>query len=273
MGKIGGTLLMALIVTGTASAQTVDWRFHWQQGQTLYYRIEHTTCVAEVVGGSKVETRSKLNVMRCWKVTAVDSAGVATVEMSICAMRNEQTRPNGEVMLFDSREPDKSTPILREQLSKVINQTLAVLRVDGLGRVVEVKNGPANRFEAELPFAIVLPTTPVAMGQSWERQYAIVLDPPLGTGEKYQSVQKYLCSKVDGGLATLALTTTVVKMPENKMEQLPLFQKMPQGEVVFDLQHGRLHTYRVSIDREVQGHQGEGSTYRFQSTYTEQYAE
>jgi len=43
--------------------------------------------------------------------------------------------------------------------------------------------------------------------------------------------------------------------------------------VVFDLQHGRLHTYRVSIDREVQGHQGEGSTYRFQSTYTEQYAE
>src|SRR5580704_3706737 len=106
MRKMGGALALALIVTGTASAQTADWRFRWQQGQTLYYRAQHTTDVAEVVGGNKVETKSKVNLVRGWKVVAVDADGTATLEMSISALRNEQTRPNGEVLLFDSRDLD-----------------------------------------------------------------------------------------------------------------------------------------------------------------------
>jgi hypothetical protein len=268
-----GVLLLAVVLEANASAQTPDGRFHWAQGQTLYYRVQHTTSVAETVAGSKVETSSKLNLIRCWKVVGVDADGVATVEMSISAMRNEQTRPSGEVMVFDSREPEKSTPVLREQLAKVINQTLSVLRVDAMGRVVEVKQGQASRYEAELPFGLVLPGGALSAAQSWTRQYNIVLDPPLGTGEKYPSVQKFVCSKVEGSLATLTLTTELVQMPANKMEQLPLFQKLPQGEAVFDLQHGRLQALRVAINREVQGHQGEGSSYHFQSTYTEEYAE
>jgi hypothetical protein len=273
MRKLGGALLVALIVTGSASAQDANWRFRWQQGQTIYYRVEHTTCVAEVVGGNKVETKSKLNLVRAWKVTAAGPDGSATLAMSITAMRNEQTRPNGEVLVFDSREPDKSTPALREQLSKMIGQTLVELRIDSLGRVLEVKQGQASRFEAELPFAVQLPGTAVAVGQSWNRQYAIVLDPPLGTGEKYPAAQNYVCTKVEGGLATLTMTTALAKMPDNKAEQLPLLQKLPQGEIVFDTQHGRLSAVRVTIEREVQGHQGEGSSYHFQSTYKEQYAE
>jgi hypothetical protein len=273
MRKMGGALALVLIVTATASAQTADWRFRWQQGQTLYYRVQHTTAVAEVVGGNKVETKSKINLVRGWKVVAVDVDGTATLEMSISALRNEQTRPNGEVLLFDSRDLDKSTPALREQLSKMIGQTLVVLRIDTLGRVVEVKQGQASRFEAEPPFGMTLPGTAMGVGQSWERKYNVVLDPPLGTGEKHAAAQSCRCAKLDGGLATLTLTTALAKIPENKADQLPLLQKLPQGEVIFDIQHGRMHALRLTIEREVQGHQGEGSSYRFQSTYTEQYAE
>jgi hypothetical protein len=193
--------------------------------------------------------------------------------MSISALRNEQTRPNGEVLVFDSRDLDKSSPALREQLAKMIGQTLVVLRIDALGKVVEVKQGQASRFEAEPPFAVTLPGTAVHVGQSWDRKYTVILDPPLGTGEKHAAAQTYACTKLDGGLATLTLTTALAKMPENKAEQLPLLQKLPQGEVIFDTQRGRIQAVRLTIEREVQGHQGEGSSYRFQSTYTEQYAE
>ena len=167
----------------------------------------------------------------------------------------------------------KSTPELREQLAKFIGQTLAVLRVDAQGRVVEVKQGIASRYEVEPPFILTLPPSPVALGQSWERNYTIALDPPLGTGTKHAAQQKYVCSKIDAGLATLAVTTSLAKMPDSKAEQLPLLQKMPEGEVVFDLQHGRLHSVRLAIDKQIQGHQGEGSSYRFQSVYTEQFGE
>ena len=54
-------------------------------------------------------------------------------------------------------------------------------------------------------------------------------------------------------------------------EQVTLLQQQPEGEIVFNVQAGRLHSTRLMIDKELQGHQGEGSTYRFKSTYTEQY--
>jgi hypothetical protein len=266
-------VLLALTATSTATAQNAEWRFRWQQGQVLQYRVEHTTDVAEVVSGNKVETKSKVNLVKRWDVVAVDAQGVATVKMSIVAMRNEQTRPNGEVLLFDSSDKDKSTPALREQLEKLIGQPLAVLRVDGFGQVVEVKQGQANRYDSELPFTLVLPAQTPAAQQSWSREYNITLDPPLGTGEKQPAKQRYTCVSIGDGLAKVAMQTMLVKQPDTKQEMLPLLQKLPQGEVVFDVQHGRMQSVHLVIDQQIQGHQGEGSSYQFRSTYTEQVAE
>ena len=47
----------------------------------------------------------------------------------------------------------------------------------------------------------------------------------------------------------------------------------PEGEVVFDTQNGRLSSASLKIEKELLGHQGEGSSYKFQSTYTEKLVE
>jgi hypothetical protein len=266
-------VLLVPALAATAQAQTAEWRFRWQPGQVLQYRVEHTTAVSEVAGGNKVETKSKVNLVKRWQVVAVDAQGTATVQMSIVAMRNEQTRPGGEVLLYDSAAPDKSTPELKVAMEKFLGQVLAVLRVDALGRVVEVKQGVASRYEAEPPFVLTLPAATVGAGQGWERGFTITLDPPLGTGEKHAATQKYTCAKVDGALATVSVKTALVQTPATKAEMLPLLQKLADGEVVFDLQRGRVAAARLVIDQTVQGHQGEGSSYRLQSTYTEQIAE
>lgn len=266
-------VLLMLAAASVATAQTPEWRFRWQQGQTLQYVVEHTTSVAEVVSGNKVETKSHINLVKRWQVLAVDAQGVATLQMSIAAMRNEQTRPSGDVVVYDSREPDKSTPAMREQMEKFINQPLAVLRVDPLGKVVEVSKGPSNRYESEPPFSVVLPGAAVGNGKGWDRNYTITLDPPLGTGEKHAATQHFTCAKVADGLATFTFTTAVAKMPADKVEQLPLLQKLPQGAIVFDVGRGRLQSVALTIDQQVQGHQGEGSSYHFQSSYTERIAE
>src|SRR5207244_10606782 len=112
--------------------------------------------------------------------------------------------PSGEVLLFDSNYTDKSTPQLRQQMSRYLGQTLAVLRVDSQGKVLEVKEskfGPPTRFESEPPFVGVLPLEGPTTGQTWERAYQITLAPPLGTGEKFPAVQKYTCRNLDAGVA------------------------------------------------------------------------
>src|SRR5215510_11610242 len=95
-------VLTGLISVNAAAAQDAQWRFQWTKGQTLAYRTQHTTTVNEVIDGNKVETASKLTLVKQWKVADVDAGGVATLYLSLLALRTENTKPNGETLLFDS---------------------------------------------------------------------------------------------------------------------------------------------------------------------------
>lgn len=267
------TFATVLLLCGgtTVSAQTEPVRFRWQTGQVLTYKVEHITSATHTVKDMKLQTSSKLHLLKRWQVLAVDDSGVATLQFTLAAMRNEQTQFNGEVLLFDSAQPDKSTPALKEHLLPFIGKPLAVLRVDATGRVIEAKVGSLSRYEAEPPFLLTLPTASLTVGQNWQRNYTLTLDPPQGTGEEYAAVQTCTCQSMAGPLATIALKTDFKSMPESPQDRLPLFQKQPAGEIVFDIQNGRIQRARLTIHKELQNQQGAGSSYRFDSTYTEEY--
>jgi hypothetical protein len=264
-------VLAAAVTASPALAQNTAWRFRWQNGQVLYYRVDHTTTVSETVSGNKVVTASKLALMKRWDVSAVDAQGVATLKLSVTAMRHEQSRPNGETLLFDSANPDKSTPELREQMGKFIGQTLAVLRVDSLGRVVSVQQGSGAKYDSEPPFVLRLPGQAINVNQAWERGYDITLEPPVGTGEKHPATQRYHLTKADSNQATIQLTTQLKAEPANVADRIPLLQKQPEGEIIFNLAAGRLESASLRIDKTLQDHSGPGSSYHFESTYREQF--
>ena len=263
------TLALHAVVIQSAAAQDAPWRFHWQKGETLTYRAHHVTTVQEMVDGAKVETASQLTLVKLWRVADVDVNGVATLHLTLAALRHEQTRPNGEKLLFDSADLDKSTPALR-QMSQHIGKTLAILRMDGYGRILEVKEGSATKYEAEPPFALLLPGAAPQEGQAWLRQYNVVLEPPQGTGEKHAAQQKFTCAKIADGLATLAIETEIKKLPDAVQERMPLLQKEANGQAVFDIRAGRLQRVQLVIDKTLQNHQGQGSSYHFVSTYVEE---
>ena len=267
------TCLTALVFPAAAPAQAVG-QFRWQPGQILTYQVEHSTTALDTVGDTKSETKTKLNLTKRWQVLELDAAGNATLQLSLLALRLEVTTPSGGTLLFDSASPDKSDPHMREELGKFLTEPLAVLRVDPRGRVVEVKqskNGSATKFEVEPPLIVTLSGGELKAGDSWARAYNITLEPPQGTGEKYEAAQNYRCNSVTQNLATIAFTSMLKSMPESILDRVPLLQLQPEGEVVFDLQAGRLHSASLRIDKELKGHQGEGSSYKFQSTYTEKY--
>jgi hypothetical protein len=269
------SLLAATLLVGVASAEAPA-RFRWQTGQVLTYKVEQATSALETVSGMTAETKTQLNLTRRWEVKAVDTAGLATLEMSLTALRLENTRPDGEKMRFDSADPSKGDAALARELSNYVGKPLALLRVDGLGRVIEVKeskHGPASRFQSELPFVLTLPGTALTAGQKWERSYDVTLDPPQGTGEKYPATQSYTCKAVTGPEATVTLTTAFKSLPEAGLDRIPLVQVQHAGEAVFDTRLGVLKSARLTIDQELKGHQGEGSSYRFQSSYSAQFVE
>jgi hypothetical protein len=272
------TLFLAVCVgvacQPAAWAQQGAARFAWAPGKVLVYHVEQTTAATETVEGKTVDTWAKLKHVKRWQVTGVDASGVATLQMSLQSLRIQTKTPSGETLLFDSAQPEQSTPELREQLAKYVNAPLATLRIDSLGRVIEVKDsryGPASRFESELPFVLTMSGEAFAEGKGWERNYQITLEPPQGVGEKFAATQKYVCKSAAGDKAVIAVATQLKQAPEAEADQIPLFQLLPEGEIVFDMQNGRLQSALLQVNRELKNHQGPGSHYRFQSTYTEQF--
>src|SRR5438552_394626 len=141
--------LAALFMIALPSFAQVPWQFQWKKGQVLTYKIKHTTGVVEVVDGTTNMSNSTLDLVNRWQVTDLDDKGVATLALTLISMRNEQKRANGETLLFDSQNLEKSTPELRDQMKKYIGATVAVVRLDGYGRVIEVKQGNAATYDAE----------------------------------------------------------------------------------------------------------------------------
>jgi len=277
------SLLTALALTGPSrvhaqaptGGQSVP-RWHWQKGQVLVYRSEQNTQAADVINNNKTETSTKLQLTKRWEVLDVDGQGVAVLQLKLLALKMETITPTGEVLLYDSANVSKSTEGLRDKMNWFVGPVLAVLRVDGRGRVVEVKEsnfGPASKYENELPFVGLLPETMPRQEQSWERPYKITLAPPQGTGEQFAAVQKYRIKSRTGEVITISLNTDLKTQPTIAADRVPLLQLVPEGEWVFDCKTGRLMSAQVKIDRTLENHQGEGSSHHFRSLTTEQLVE
>jgi hypothetical protein len=273
MRRTLASLLALLVVSSWASAQ-VPVRLRWAPGQVLLYRLEHATEASDNSAEAKNETKSLLRVTRRWQVLGVDKVGNAELQMSIVAMYQERTTPSGDVLKYDSANPATSTPQLKEAMAKYLNTPLATIRVDPFGKVVEVKESKtgAASFENELPFLVQLPAAGVKADDAWERAYKITLPPPLGTGEKIDAVQKYRCKSATADAATFTMTTDFKTPPKAALDAVPLWQLMPEGEVVYDVKNGRMHSAKLTINKELKNHQGENTSMTFKSTLTIGYA-
>lgn len=266
---------LSLIFVLGAGIQAANPKFVFKQGDSMQYRIEQKTEITETIldeKTSKPDSRkmlSSLELVRQWKVIDVDAKGTGTLEMSIVKMRWEQKTGTNEPDIFDSSKPDE---LNKKEMAKNVGPVLAVLTVDSNGKVLSVKDskvGPAHRFQSDVPFKLVFPEAEIK--ESWSREFTLQLDPPLGTGEKFASKQSYKLLEPKNGLSIYSLTSEIGDLPKNASEQIPLIPSMPSGMLFFHPETGRYYGARLKIEKELSNHQGEGSSYKFSSTYVEDF--
>ncbi len=264
-------------LAGTAAAQApaaAAPRFHWQPGATLRYRVVQQTVIHETTVDDKTEkattttTQSHLALVRQWTVKEVDKHGIATLEMSITELKSEFRQPDGSVTTTDSSKPADA-----KAMANYLNTPIVVLRIDPLGKIVEIKEakgGNTARIHAELPFRVEFPDKLPQPGGTWERRFTLKLDPPLGTGESYEFLQRYTDKgTTTAGVFTAGLETTLQDPPKTPSEQLPLIPLLWTGEVYFNTRSGHYQAARLKVQTELMNHQGEGTKYRYESVYAE----
>lgn len=275
--------LVLALALGTAAAQppaappAAAVRFKWIADQTLAYRVVQTTAVRETLLDEKTaksvttEARTSLTLAKKWTVKAVDADGVGTLEMTITAMKNEFARPDGMSLVRDSTNPEHA-----KEMAAFLNVPVVTVKVDPQGRLVEVmeaKAGSAARLHAELPFRIVLPDAGPAAGQKWDRTFTLKLDPPHGTGESHEFVQRYAHAGVKDGAIVVGVETELKAPPKALAERIPLVPMLWTGEAHFDAAAGKYRGARLKVKAELPNHQGEGTKFEYESSYAEDLVE
>jgi len=248
-------------------------RFKWEPGKVLTYRVIQQTVVTETTLEEKTnkpvvsEARTSLTLVRKWTVKDVDKLGVATLEMSISEMKNEFKQPDGTTVVTDSSKPEDA-----KKMEAYLNKPIVTVRLDPLGNLVEVKEakgGTAARLQAELPMRLVLPEAAPEANKTWDRPFAVKLDPPHGTGESYDFVQKYTSKGAKDGLLIVGVETSLKAPPKAVSEQVPLVPMLWTGDVYFNTAAGKYHASRLKAKAELANHQGEGTKFVYESTYAE----
>ena len=84
-------------------------------------------------------------------------------------------------------------------------------------------------------------------------------------------MQKYVVQGAADGKIKVGITTVLKTQPETPADQAALLQSQPEGEALFDAQAGILLKAKLQVDKQLKDHQGDGSSYRFQSIYVEEY--
>ncbi len=248
-------------------------RFKWEPGKVHTYRVVQTTVVQETTLDEKTnkpatgEAKTSLTLVRKWTVGEVDKLGVATLEMSITEMKSEFRQSDGAVTITDSSKPEDA-----KAMAAFLNKPIVTVRIDPQGKLVEVKEakgGTAARLHAELPFRLVLPDAAPAANATWDRPFAVKLDPPHGTGESYDFTQKYTSKGEKDGLLIVGVETALKAPPKSVGEQVPLVPMLWTGDVYFNVAAGKYHASRLKAKAELVNHQGEGTKFVYESTYSE----
>ena len=219
-------VLTSLITQSSFSQTPAPLRFQWKAGQVHTYAVKQTTAVEEILlaeGTNKPQSGSHTTTMSLaytWTVTAVDQNSVATIEKMVTTFKSESTRISpGKDMKPETTVDalDSSVAADREKMP-FLGKAAVVAKVDAVGNVLDAKSefgeSALTRFKTELPFRMTLTDKPLTPGLSWDRPFAINLDPKYGgTGEQFPTVQKCTFKGMNGVYAVIGVATTLKTPP------------------------------------------------------------
>ena len=272
------SLLILAALTFTTAAPAQEPRFRFAVGDRFPTTVDQTTTVTETrpADGKKLaETLTssvKIKLTRRWVVREVDAGGIATLDLTLSAMKQQimPAAPPGEKV-----EPigvDSATPEGQAALKGVLNQVMVTAKLDSTGHLLsaEGKNGASTgRLGAEPPFRLVWPTTPVTANVPWTRAATLTLDPPHGTGEKLELTQTFTLKGSRDGIWVVGLTTAPKVEPTDPAMKLAVAPVLWEGEIFYDPAAARVTGCKLQVMREVADFAGPGTKFRYESSLVE----
>lgn len=299
VSAVGGSLLIA--ASAAAAAEPVAIKFKWTQGEPVVYRMTQDIAGTMTMSGQPpMQTSQKQVTTTSMDVQSIAEDGAATVKVTTDAVRMEMQQPMMGEIVYDSSDPDTDTSnpmaqafsvMVGESYTMVVTPMGEVRKVEGMDRIfdklTDQMNGPemveamkqnlgdeAMRAMMENAFR-AWTVEGVEPGDTWTVQLKQPL-PMVGTMTSDSTMTLKEVTTVDGRRIARIGTTVKMTLDAEGAEvpgmppgvEITMDGGTGEGETLFDLDRGQLHTMRLVMEMPMEIKMGEGMSIKQDMTST-----
>ncbi len=267
-----GTQTKALGVEAGANADhtTGEWtlRYRFEEGETLRMEVRHRAVSDTTIAGTTQSVETATDSTKVWRVSAAPEGGMV-LEHSVDDVRMHSRTSDRGAVSWDSRDPQPPPPGY-EHVPASLGVPLSRITIDEAGHVLGRRNlRPVPESNSGDLVVVPLPSEPVKIGSEWEVPDEIVVEVAGGPRKLVRTRLRYRLEAVDDGIATIRVDTTVLTPVDDPQLQARLLERIWDGEILFDIELGRVIRRATEMDRQVIGFSGPQSSLRYRAELEE----
>lgn len=243
-------------------AKKYDLRYTLKRGEVLRYEISHRASVRSTIEQQTQAAQTVTDSVKAWKVTDVLKNGEIEFISVIEAVHMVNQLPDKDPTEYDSQR-DSTPPPGFEDVARNIGVPLSQVRITPAGKVTrrDVKVKGAHS-EDDAPIALRLPEEPVAIGDTWDESFDVVVGLEDGGTKSIQTRRHHELLSVEKGIATIKVTYQVLSPIDARIE-CQLVQRLMEGEVKFDIDAGYIVGQKMNVDKRILGFAGPTSSMQY----------
>ncbi|MDX1946495.1 MAG: DUF6263 family protein [Pirellulaceae bacterium] len=238
-------------------------------GEEFRTKVVHLVTVETKIKGAEQTAKTRSVSHKVWKINKVEPNGNIVFEHRVEEVDMWQSVSGRPELRYNSTH-DKQPPPGYEHVAESVGKTLATITMDPYGRVVARDNAQKQFNPGIGELTIPFPNQPVKPGNTWSIPEEVRVRLEDGTIKKVNTKQQYKLEKVEAGVATISVATTLLTPASDPKVMSQLVQRMQRGTIKFDLDAGRLIYKQMDLDESVVGFSGPESHMQYLARFTEE---
>jgi hypothetical protein len=256
---------------GRAAAEELRWKLsagdviNYHQTQDMSMNVQAAANAESSPMGQQAMDVQRV-VSMSWNVKGVDAAGIAEIEQKFHRIQLNMAVSGSEPSAYDtdSDEPAVGMAAMFAPAMEAMTAGSFRFKLSPLGEVSDVEfseelkqviaNGPGGEAGAAEHFksmvsqvALVLPERSLEAGDTWKT--VNTASNPAGGVQTIETTYTYDGTReADGATLAVIKPSLNMEMGDNPMAEMKTKQQKTDGEVLFDVGAGRLHSISINLN-------------------------
>jgi hypothetical protein len=260
-GASQGPLLIAQLPEKSLTKK-YELRYKLNRGDVLRYDVTHSASIRSTIDDTTQSAQTRTDSVKVWKVTDVLPSGDIEFMNVVERVHMINQLPDRKATEYDSSR-DKEAPPGFEDAAKAVGVPLSSIQITLKGKILQHQKKVRNQgAEDDAPIVLRLPEDAVAIGDTWDEPFDVVVKLQKGGNKTIQTRRHHKLTDVKNGIATIDVVYQVLS-PIDAPVEVQIVQRLMNGRVSFDIGKGRIVGQQMDVDKRILGFAGPTSSVQY----------